>query len=163
MLIFNGTFLQLKSNKHVIFLVFGLMVSVLVALPWLQVWLMDTGFHGRWLDTPAADFMLSSEVGKQISLAQFSGRYVYLYFGYLHCDGYCQAQMVTLFLLGQALSTKPVSMLFVTLDPARDTAEQLPCDHREFSFTFVSCLSARIDGRCTKSIECLSCLCESRG
>lgn len=86
---------------------------------------MDKGYHGRWLDAPAAPFTLPSATGDVISLNQFAGRYVYLYFGYLRCDGYCQAQMVTLFLLGQQLADKPVSMVFVTLDPERDKPEEL--------------------------------------
>lgn len=96
-----------------------------MSLPMLQVWLMDRGFHGRWLDVPAAPFQLVSATGETVSLTQFSGRYVYLYFGYLRCDGYCQAQMVTLFLLNQQLADRPVSTVFVTLDPARDTPEEL--------------------------------------
>jgi hypothetical protein len=101
--------------------VFGL----LLVMPVLQVWLMDRGYHGRWLDVKAADFQLTSATGGSVSLRQFSGRYVYLYFGYLRCDGYCQAQMVTLFLLGQQLIDRPVSLVFITLDPERDTPEQL--------------------------------------
>lgn len=105
--------------------VFALAALVLVSLPFLQLWLMDKGYHGRWLDAPAAPFTLPSATGDVISLNQFAGRYVYLYFGYLRCDGYCQAQMVTLFLLGQQLADKPVSMVFVTLDPERDKPEEL--------------------------------------
>jgi len=104
---------------------FALAALVLVSLPMLQVWLMDKGFHGRWLDVPAAPFQLPSATGERVSLDQFAGRYVYLYFGYLRCDGYCQAQMVTLFLLNQQLADRPVSTVFVTLDPARDTPEEL--------------------------------------
>jgi len=104
---------------------FALAALVLVSLPVLQVWLMDKGFHGRWLDVPAASFQLRAATGEQVALEQFAGRYVYLYFGYLRCDGYCQAQMVTLFLLGQQLADKPVSVVFVTLDPERDKPEEL--------------------------------------
>ncbi len=105
--------------------VFMLAAAVLIALPILQVWLMDKGFHGRWLDVPATDFQLVSATGEQVTLHQFLGRYVYLYFGYLRCDGYCQAQMVTLFLLGQQLANKPVSIIFITLNPERDKPEEL--------------------------------------
>ncbi len=105
--------------------VFALAGLLLVSLPLLQVWLMDKGFHGRWLDIPAPAFQLTSATGEQVALSQFSGRYVYVYFGYLRCDGYCQAQMVTLFLLNQQLANKPVSTVFVTLDPERDKPEEL--------------------------------------
>lgn len=101
------------------------MLAVLALLSFYLFWFSDKGFHGRWLDVPAEPFQLSSATGEQVTLNQFSGRYLYIYFGYLHCDGYCQSQMVTLFLLGQQLVGKPVSIVFITLDPERDKPEEL--------------------------------------
>lgn len=100
-------------------------LALLLSLPVLQGVLMSGEFHGRWVDEPAGELGLPDVRGRQVLLSDYAGSHVYVYFGYLRCDGYCQAQMVTLFLLGQKLGDLPVGFVFVTLDPARDTAAEL--------------------------------------
>ena len=62
------------------------------------------------------------------SLADYRGRVPVLFFGYLFCPDYCPTTMTTLNAALAAMKPEDaarVQVLFVTLDPARDTPEQL--------------------------------------
>ena len=86
-------------------------------------------FHGILLQTrqPVADFTLQSSHHGPLSLSELRGQYVLLYFGYTHCPDVCPLTLVdlaqTLDQLGDQANA--VQVLFVTVDPARDTAQQL--------------------------------------
>jgi protein SCO1/2 len=68
-----------------------------------------------------------THLGKRVSLADFRGKLVLLYFGYTSCPDVCPTDLLaiaqTLKSLGK--SADRVQALFVTLDPARDTPEVL--------------------------------------
>ena len=80
-----------------------------------------TGKYGQ------ADFHLTDHNGKPRSLADFQGKVVVLFFGYTHCPDVCPTKLAdlaqTLRLLGK--DADRVQILFVTLDPERDTQELL--------------------------------------
>lgn len=73
------------------------------------------------------NFTLTS-VNGPISLSDFRGKVVVIYFGYSHCADFCP---IELGMLGNALkSMKPeeveqIQPVFITLDPARDDAKQM--------------------------------------
>ncbi|MDR9500044.1 MAG: SCO family protein [Hydrogenovibrio sp.] len=82
--------------------------------------------YGVQLDKPAPDFTLRSMLGEPHALNQHRGRYVVLYFGYIHCDEVCHNQVGVMFNLNhQKPDALPVDFLFVTMDPERDTPEVL--------------------------------------
>jgi protein SCO1/2 len=70
-----------------------------------------------------ADFHLNDATGKTVSLADFRGKVVVLFFGYTHCPQICPTTLADLAqvmgLLGK--DADRVQVLFVTLDPERDT------------------------------------------
>lgn len=73
------------------------------------------------------DFLLTDHQGRQRRLADFRGKAVVLFLGYTQCPDVCPA---TLAKLSQALmllgaDAQRVQVLFVTLDPQRDSAERL--------------------------------------
>jgi cytochrome oxidase Cu insertion factor (SCO1/SenC/PrrC family) len=72
-------------------------------------------------------FTLTNAHGKRVSLADFRGKLVLLYFGYTFCPDVCPTDLLviaqTLKTLGK--SADQVQPVFVTLDPARDTRELL--------------------------------------
>jgi protein SCO1/2 len=72
-------------------------------------------------------FSLTDHTGKPRTLTDFKGKVVTLFFGYTHCPDVCPTTMVdlkqTMKLLGSRADE--VQVLFVTLDPARDTQELL--------------------------------------
>ena len=76
---------------------------------------------------PQADFHLIDHNGKPRTLTDFRGKVVVLFFGYTHCPDVCPTKLAdlaqTLRLLGK--EAEKVQVLFVTLDPERDTRELL--------------------------------------
>lgn len=74
-----------------------------------------------------ADFHLTDHNGKPRSLGDFRGKAVVLFFGYTHCPDICPTKLAdlaqTMRLLGK--DAERVQVLFVTLDPERDTRELL--------------------------------------
>jgi protein SCO1/2 len=73
------------------------------------------------------DFRLADHNGKERSLADFRGKVVTLFFGYTHCPDVCPT---TLSDMAQAVKLlgpdgARVQVLFVTVDPKRDTPELL--------------------------------------
>ena len=73
------------------------------------------------------DFNLSDHDGQPRRLADFKGKVVVLFFGYTHCPDVCPTTLATmrdaLKLLGNDAAR--VQVIFVTLDPARDTPDLL--------------------------------------
>jgi protein SCO1/2 len=82
-------------------------------------------------DISGADFAqrlsLMDHTGKQRTLTDFKGKAIALFFGYTHCPDVCPTTMVdlkqTIKLLGPRADE--LQVLFVTLDPERDTQEVL--------------------------------------
>lgn len=84
------------------------------------------------------DFKLTDHRGKTVQLADFRGKAVVLFFGYTQCPDVCPT---TLSAMRDALGqlgddAKRVQVLFVTVDPARDTpallAQYVPSFHPGF-------------------------------
>jgi protein SCO1/2 len=73
------------------------------------------------------DFSLPDASGKRRSLADFRGKVVVVFFGYTHCPDVCPTTLAelaeTMKRLGADASR--VQVLFITVDPARDTPEVL--------------------------------------
>ena len=76
---------------------------------------------------PQADFHLTDHNGKPRSLEDFKGKVVAIFFGYTHCPDVCPTTLAkmsqTLRLLGK--DADRVQVLFVTVDPERDTRKIL--------------------------------------
>lgn len=73
------------------------------------------------------DFTLTGANGKPVSLGDFKGQTVLLFFGYTYCPDVCPTAMLTLKRVRSILGEKAsrVSVLFITVDPERDTLEKL--------------------------------------
>ncbi|MFN3387360.1 MAG: SCO family protein [Allosphingosinicella sp.] len=76
-------------------------------------------------------FTLTAEDGRTVTEKDFAGRYRIVYFGFTHCPDICPTDLAT---IGQALRlfeeehpkrAEKVQPLFVTVDPERDTPEQM--------------------------------------
>ena len=74
-----------------------------------------------------ADFKLTDHHGKARTLADFRGKVVLLFFGYVHCPDVCPTTLADMAQAMQLLGddAKRVQVLFVTVDPERDTTELL--------------------------------------
>lgn len=75
----------------------------------------------------AKGFNLTDHTGKARTLADFRGKLVVLFFGYTQCPDVCPTTMAEMAAVMKELgpSSNDVQVLFVTLDPERDTQEVL--------------------------------------
>lgn len=73
------------------------------------------------------DFALTDHNGKPRTLADFRGKVVVIFFGYLFCPDVCPTTLAELKAVLDELGADAgrVQVLFVTVDPARDTREAL--------------------------------------
>jgi len=91
----------------------------------------------------AQDFHLVDVAGRPRSLADYRGKVVMLFFGYTQCPDVCPTTMAELKNVMQSLGpdAERVQVLFVTLDPDRDTAQLLAQYVPAFDPRFVGLLS----------------------
>jgi len=107
-------------------------------------WLRRAGAapqYGIVIDSaqPAADFTLDSSLGRPVALSEFRGQPVLLYFGYTTCPDVCPTTLADLRLALQELGEDrdKVQVLFVSVDPERDTVERLAAYLPYFDPSFI--------------------------
>jgi len=85
------------------------------------------------------DFSLADPTGKLRSLAEFRGRFVAVFFGYTHCPDVCPTALADLARVRRSLGNDAarLQVLFVTLDPARDTGEVIARYVQGFDSSFI--------------------------
>jgi protein SCO1/2 len=80
-------------------------------------------------DVPGGDFTLTDDHGRVFNLADLRGKSVLLYFGYMTCPDACpftMSKIKKLFsILGEEKARENIQVLFVSVDPERDTPERL--------------------------------------
>ncbi|MDX1413623.1 MAG: SCO family protein [Candidatus Promineifilaceae bacterium] len=125
-------------------LIIGTAALVLgLAAGWLIIKMLlgSYTYHGTVIQSPepANNFTLTGKDGKPVSLSDFQGKVVLIYFGYTFCPDVCPATMVELanaveHLGGEAAQTQ---VIMVSVDPARDTKEVLNEYVTHFNPSFV--------------------------
>ena len=104
------------------------------------------------------DFTLIDTSGKARTLADYRGKVVVLFFGYAQCPDVCPTTLAT---LAQTMKTlgadaSRVQVVFVTVDPERDTAELLSSYVTAFDPSFVALRGdAESIGRTAKEFKIL--------
>lgn len=97
-------------------------------------------FAGATLDPPlaAGDFTLDSAAGP-VSLSDYRGQYVYLYFGYTFCPDACPVTLSKLAQLRRQLGedAERMQVIMVTVDPERDTPAVLADYVTRFDPSFI--------------------------
>jgi len=75
----------------------------------------------------ARDFALTDHTGKPRTLADYKGKVVVLFFGFTQCPDVCPTTMAEMSAVMKELGPQAgqVQVLFVTVDPERDTRELL--------------------------------------
>jgi protein SCO1 len=123
------------------YLLIGLGIFALLLLANVGVkWLQPHVFNGTLLQatTPVADFQLETTAGKSMQLSDFRGKYLLLYFGYTYCPDACPLTLSDLAMMMKQLgpAAADVQVIFISLDPERDTmahlASYLPHFHPSF-------------------------------
>lgn len=97
------------------------------------------------------DFRLTDHNGKSRTLADFRGKVVVMFFGYTHCPDVCPTTLSEMGRVMQILGrdAERLQVLFVTLDPARDTPELLSKYVPSFNPTFLGLYG---DGAATEKV-----------
>lgn len=87
----------------------------------------------------ARDFALTDHTGKARTLADYRGKAVVVFFGYTQCPDVCPSTLADLAQARAQLGSAgdKVQVLFVTLDPQRDTQQLLAQYVPGFDATFV--------------------------
>ena len=97
----------------------------------------------RSIDVTGADygrgFKLTDHTGQPRTLADYKGKLVTLFFGFTHCPDVCPTSLST---MKQALTllgpdAAKVQVLFITVDPERDTADLLANYVPKFDSSFI--------------------------
>lgn len=77
---------------------------------------------------PPLNFKLTNEAGQPVTEDDYAGKATLLFFGYTHCPDICPTTLARLTSITQRLDKDlrdNIQVLFVSVDPARDTPEAL--------------------------------------
>ncbi|WP_179107031.1 SCO family protein [Variovorax sp. KK3] len=88
----------------------------------------------------AKGFSLTDADGKQRTLADFKGKVVVMFFGYAQCPDVCPTTMTEMAQVKQQLGSDgdKLQVVFVTVDPERDTPEVMKAYMGAFDPAFVA-------------------------
>lgn len=102
---------------------FPLAVACLLLL--LSACQREPEFRGTVLPdpAPAPPLSLTGAGGRQVSLSDFAGKVVLLYFGYTFCPDVCPLTLSDLRRVQEDIGDEGLQVLFVSVDPARDRPE----------------------------------------
>lgn len=120
----------------------GLFVGV-VGITWLigEPIIGGPNFHGTVIRSPepAANFTLLNVDSEEVSLKDFRGQVVLLYFGYTYCPDVCPATMTELKQAVEEIGNraKDVQVIMISVDPERDSPEQLQNYVSHFHDSFI--------------------------
>lgn len=107
---------------------------------WIFNRLRPYQFHGTVLQSPqpAPDFTLQGATGN-VSLSDFRGKMVILYFGYTYCPDVCPASMSAVAGAMEIIGKKAerVQVIMVSVDPDRDTPAEIDAYAKHFNPNFV--------------------------
>ena len=84
-------------------------------------------------------FSLTDQNGQPRSLSDFKGKVVFVFFGYTHCPDICPTTLSEMVSIRKALGPDAdrLQVLFITLDPERDTPELLASFVPAFDPSFI--------------------------
>ncbi len=93
------------------------------------------------------DFSLTGPEGKTVSLEDFRNKVVLIYFGYTFCPDVCPITLSNLKMLMLSLEEKAedVQVIFISIDPERDTYQKLKDYVPYFHPTFIGLTGSEAD------------------
>lgn len=101
---------------------------------------------------PIADFSVMSTTGDTFTLSQHRGEVILLYFGYRSCPDFCPTTFAELRRVYAELGepADKLKIVFVTIDPERDTLDYLRLYTKGFHEDFIG---LRAEGQALKALE----------
>jgi len=122
----------------------GVGVVIGLALTLVIGWyLLDQNYryHGAVIEPPAqaTDFTLTDQNGQPLRLSNQKGKIVLIFFGYTHCPDVCPITLSEYKKIKSLLGDKAdqVSFMYITVDPERDSVEQVKAFLQNFDPTFI--------------------------
>nr|WP_229259013.1 SCO family protein [Duganella flavida] len=101
----------------------------------------NLGLKAGTFDPPrmAPDFSVKGSDGKPLKLSQYRGKLVLLEFGYTSCADVCPVSLAKLAQARQQLGAQAAELqvIYVTVDPERDTEERMRTYLRAFDPSFI--------------------------
>jgi protein SCO1/2 len=129
------------KKSLIIILLLGLIVSCMNT--------SETNFNGSDITQANLNpnFELTDHTGNKKSLIDFQGKVVALFFGFTHCPDICPTTMQELKLVKARLGDQHnnFQVLFITLDPERDTVEILKEYIPSFDSSFIGLTGNKVD------------------
>jgi protein SCO1/2 len=108
--------------------IFSLAALALIFLGW-RVYAASYSYQGSQIDppVPAADFTLTNQDGQPFTLSNQRGKLDLIFFGYTNCPDVCPITLTTYARVRARLGDQAdkVRFIFITVDPERDTVEQV--------------------------------------
>lgn len=94
---------------------------------------------GTWLGVPrtVADFQLTDSQGHPFTARDLHGKPSLVFFGFTHCPDVCPTTLVKLAQVKKADPVAGLQVVFVTVDPQRDTPEAVGKYARNFDPAFI--------------------------
>lgn len=94
---------------------------------------------------PTHDFTLTDQTGQRFDLASLRGRVVLVFFGYSNCPDVCPTTLSKLTTVAERLGAQRDAMkvVYVTVDPERDTPAVLKADLSNFALDAVGLTGTR--------------------
>jgi protein SCO1/2 len=119
-----------RSNRPLLILMVAMMALIAVSI--VVMWKLvatgprDPGYENSGISI-GGPFTLTDQTGKTVTDHTYDGSYRLIYFGYTFCPDACPTELQV---IAQALETMgpdgaKVQPIFVTIDPARDTQQQM--------------------------------------
>lgn len=128
-------------NRRFLILTISSLAGLALILALGLFFLRPYSFHGTLLQStdPAPDFTLTAQDGQQVSLAQFQGKVVLLYFGYTYCPDVCPATLAEIVKAIRILEKQSdsIQVIMISVDPERDTPKVLGDYLQQFDPRFI--------------------------
>jgi protein SCO1/2 len=127
----------------------AVVIAAMAAVAWFGVLprLRPHVFHGAVIQssTPAPSVDLVAHTGERMSLDDFAGKVVAIYFGYTFCPDVCPTTLSRLAEARRLLTdvADDVQVLMVSVDPERDTPEVLASYVPAFDESFIGLTGTR--------------------
>jgi cytochrome oxidase Cu insertion factor (SCO1/SenC/PrrC family) len=120
-----------RSNRPLLILMVAMMAIVAVAV--IVMWHIvangprDPGYADSGAPSIGGAFSLTDQSGAPVTDRTYDGSYRLIYFGYTFCPDACPTELQVMAQAIEAMGPagEKVQPIFITIDPARDTAKQL--------------------------------------
>lgn len=107
------------------YVTWAVIAALVIFMAWYYVW--TGGFAGQTRLSIGGPFTLTTDEGKRLSNEDLKGKPFAIYFGFTYCPDVCPTTLVELTETIETLGpdADKLRYLFVSVDPERDTPEQL--------------------------------------